>query len=65
LHQIKDQKHEKKIKNKTVSLKDNLKDEFDEFLDTAFKKYNSIVDKGEDIFEKGKEKVKETVNSNI
>lgn len=54
-------KTRKKIKNKTSKLKKNLKDDFDNFLDTASKKYSSIVDKGEDILEK--EKIKEAVNS--
>ncbi len=56
-------KTRKKIKNKTSEAKKNLKDEFDNFLDTASKKYNSIVDKGEDMLEKEKEKINNTVNS--
>jgi len=56
-------KTRKKIKNKTSEAKKNLKDEFDNFLDTASKKYNSIVDKGEDVLEKEKEKINNTVNS--
>lgn len=56
-------KTRKKIKNKTSEAKKNLKEEFDNFLDTASKKYNSIVDKGEDVLEKGKEKINNTVNS--
>lgn len=54
-------KTRKKIKNKTSKLKNDLKDEFDSFLDTASKKYNSVVDKGEAILEK--EKIKDTINS--
>lgn len=56
-------KTRKKIKNKTSEAKKSLKDEFDNFLDTASKKYNSIVDKGEDMLEKEKEKINNTVNS--
>ncbi|NCO63982.1 MAG: YtxH domain-containing protein [Flavobacteriales bacterium] len=56
-------KTRKKIKTKTSKLKNDLKDEFDSFLDTASKKYNSIVDKGEDILETEKGKIKDTINS--
>ncbi|HEX9825054.1 MAG TPA: YtxH domain-containing protein [Flavobacteriaceae bacterium] len=56
-------KTRKKIKNKTSKLKKNLKEEFDDFLDAASKKYNSVVDKGEDVLEKEKEKIVNTVNS--
>lgn len=56
-------KTRKKIKNKTSELKKNLKEEFDDFLDAASKKYNSVVDKGEDVLEKDKEKIVNTVNS--
>jgi gas vesicle protein len=54
-------KTRKKIKDKTSEAKKHLRDEFDDFLDTASEKYNSIVDKGEDILEK--EKIKDAVNS--
>ena len=56
-------KTRKKIKNKTSEAKKDLKEEFDNFLDTVSKKYNSIVDKGEDVLEKEKEKINNTVNS--
>ncbi|TVZ57782.1 YtxH-like protein [Flavobacteriaceae bacterium MAR_2010_105] len=56
-------KTRKKIKNKTSEAKKDLKKEFDNFLDTVSKKYNSVVDKGEDVLEKGKEKVNHVVNS--
>jgi gas vesicle protein len=56
-------KTRKKIKNKTSELKKNLKEEFDDFLDAASKKYNSVVDKGENVLEKEKEKIVNTVNS--
>jgi gas vesicle protein len=56
-------KTRKKIKNKTSEAKKDLKEEFDNFLDTVSKKYNSVVDKGEDVLEKGKEKINNTVNS--
>ena len=54
-------KTRKKIKNKTSEAKKDLKEEFDNFLDTVSKKYNSIVDKGEEVLEK--EKINNTVNS--
>jgi gas vesicle protein len=56
-------KTRKKIKNKTSEAKKDLKEEFDNFLDTVSKKYNSVVDKGEDVLDKGKEKINNTVNS--
>jgi gas vesicle protein len=56
-------KTRKKIKNKTSEAKKDLKEEFDNFLDTVSKKYNSVLDKGEDVLEKGKEKINNTVNS--
>ncbi|MGM5469599.1 YtxH domain-containing protein [Flavobacteriaceae bacterium LMO-SS05] len=56
-------KTRKKIKDKTSDAKKNLKDEFDNFLDAASKKYNSIVDQGEEVLEKEKEKIKNVVNS--
>jgi gas vesicle protein len=56
-------KTRKKIKNKTSEAKKDLKEEFDNFLDTVSKKYNSVVDNGEDVLEKGKQKINNTVNS--
>ena len=58
-------KTRKKIKNKTSEAKKNLKDEFDNFLDTASKKYNALVDKGEDLLDKEKEKINKVFNSKI
>ncbi|CAH8281678.1 YtxH-like protein [Mariniflexile fucanivorans] len=56
-------KTRKKIKNKTVEAKENLKEEFDNFLDTVSKKYESAVKSGEEILEKGKKEVKKAANS--
>jgi gas vesicle protein len=56
-------KTRKKIKNKTSEAKKNLKEEFDIFLDAISKKYNSLVDKEEDLVEKEKEIIKDAVNS--
>ena len=63
-------KTRKKIKNKTSEAKKNLKDEFDNFLDTASEKYSSLVNKSEDLLEKSevllekkKENLKKVVNS--
>ncbi|WP_308990614.1 YtxH domain-containing protein [Mariniflexile litorale] len=56
-------KTRKKIKNKSLEAKENLKEEFDNFLDTVSKKYESVVKNGEEILEKGKEEVKKAVNS--
>lgn len=56
-------KTRKKISNKTSEAKKNLKNEFDNFLDTVSKKYKSVVDNGEEVIEKEKEKVNNVVNS--
>lgn len=58
-------KTRKKIKNKSVEAKDNLKEEFDDFLDTVSKKYDDLVKNGKDIVDKEKEEVKKAVNSKI
>ncbi|MFG6686322.1 YtxH domain-containing protein [Mariniflexile sp. HNIBRBA6329] len=58
-------KTRKKIKNKTVEAKESLKEEFDNFLDTVSKKYDSVVKNGEEILEKGKKEVKKTVNEKL
>ncbi|WP_445958088.1 YtxH domain-containing protein [Yeosuana sp.] len=56
-------KTRKKIKTKTSEAKENLKHEFDSFLDSVSKKYESVIEKGEEILEKGKKEAKEKVNS--
>lgn len=55
----------KKIKNKSIRAKESLKEEFDNFLDTVSKKYHSVVKNGEEILEKGKKEIKDTVNSEL
>lgn len=49
-------KTRKKIKDKTRDVQDRLEHSFDEFVDTASKKYNSILDNGEEFIEKRKQK---------
>lgn len=56
-------KTRKKIKTKSVEAKDSLKEEFDNFLDTVSKKYDSVVKNGKEIVEKEKETVNNVVNS--
>jgi gas vesicle protein len=56
-------KTRKKIKTKSVEAKDSLKEEFDNFLDTVSKKYDSVVKNGKEIVEKEKEVVNNVVNS--
>lgn len=56
-------KTRKKIKNKSVEAKDNLKEEFDGFLDSVSKKYDDIIKNGKEIVDKEKEAVKKVVNS--
>ena len=58
-------KTRKKITTKTIEAKESLKEELDNFLDTLSKKYDSIVNNGEEILEKGKDKIKNTVNSEL
>ncbi|MFI0428224.1 YtxH domain-containing protein [Mariniflexile sp. HMF6888] len=58
-------KTRKKIKNKSIEAKENLKEEFDNFLETVSKKYDSVVKNGEEILEKGKKEIKDTVNSKL
>lgn len=58
-------KTRKKIKNKSIEAKESLKEEFDNFLDTVSKKYDSVVKNGEEILEKGKKEIKDTVNSEL
>lgn len=58
-------KTRKKIKNKSIEAKESLKEEFDNFLDTVSKKYDSVVKNGEEILEKGKKEIKDTVNSKL
>lgn len=53
----------KKIKYKTSEIKDNLKDEFDDLLEKISDKYNSLVAKGEELLEEGKEEVKDIKNT--
>lgn len=56
-------KTRKKIKTKSVEAKDSLKEEFDNFLDTVSKKYDSVVKNGKQVLEKEKEAVENVVNS--
>jgi len=56
-------KTRKKIKTKSVEAKDNLKEEFDGFLNSVSKKYDDLVKNGKDIVDNGKEEVKKVVNS--
>jgi gas vesicle protein len=56
-------KTRKKIKTKSIEAKESLKEEFDGFLDSVSKKYETLVKNGEEVLEKGKKEVKETVNS--
>ena len=42
--------------------KEDLKDNFDHFLDTISEKYNTLVHKGEALIEEGKDEVKNAKN---
>jgi gas vesicle protein len=52
-------KTRKKIAKKTNEAKDSLKGNFDEFLETVSEKYDSLVIRGEDLLEEGKEELKD------
>ncbi|MFH6768839.1 YtxH domain-containing protein [Gaetbulibacter aquiaggeris] len=55
----KGEKTRKKIGSKTKKVKDNLKESFDDFLDTVSEKYGSIKHNGEELLNKEKEELKE------
>lgn len=57
-------KTRKKIKNKSIEIKDNLKEEFDELIDSVSQKYEDLVANGKEIVNKEKEELKKVVNSN-
>lgn len=48
----------KKILDRANKAKDDLKDGFDDYLDTLSEKYNSLVKSGEELLEKGKDELK-------
>ncbi|WP_445731116.1 YtxH domain-containing protein [Mariniflexile sp.] len=51
-----------KIKAKSLEAKESLKGEFDSFLDTVSKTYESIIQNGEEILEKGKRKMDKNID---
>jgi gas vesicle protein len=51
-------KTRKKIKSKTLQAKDELKEEFDDFLGSASEKFNSAIKKGKEFIEKETEELK-------
>lgn len=55
-------KTRKKIADRGNKAKEDLKDNFDHFLDTISEKYNTLVHKGEDLIEEGKDEVKNIKN---
>jgi gas vesicle protein len=55
-------KTRKKIADKSNKAKEDLKDNFDHFLDTISEKYNTLVHKGEALVEEGKDEVKNAKN---
>ncbi|MDO7172342.1 YtxH domain-containing protein [Mariniflexile sp. AS56] len=48
----------KKIAKKTSDVKNKAKNGLNDVLDTVSEKYNSVVTKGEDLAEQGKEEIK-------
>ena len=58
-------KTRKKIKTKSIEAKESLKKEFDGFLDTVSKKYESILKNGEEIIEKGRKDLAETIDPKV
>lgn len=55
-------KTRKKIADRSNKAKEDLKDNFDHFLDTISEKYNTLVHKGEELIEEGKDEVKNAKN---
>lgn len=55
-------KTRKKIADRSNKAKEDLKDNFDHFLDTISEKYNTLVHKGEELIEEGKDEVKNIKN---
>lgn len=55
-------KTRKKIVDRSNKAKEDLKDNFDHFLDTISEKYNALVQKGEELVEEGKSEVKNAKN---
>jgi gas vesicle protein len=51
-------KTRKKIKTKSLQAKDDLKEEFDDFLESASEQYSSIIKNGKEFLEKEKEELK-------
>lgn len=58
-------KTRKKIKNKTLEAKESLQSEFDHFLDTVSKKYETAIKGGEEVIEKGKREVEKAINTKV
>tara|TARA_R110002096_G_scaffold431563_1_gene646972 strand:- start:10920 stop:11192 length:273 start_codon:yes stop_codon:yes gene_type:complete len=57
----KGEKTRKKIADKSQEAKDKLKESFDEFIETASEKYNTIKQEGEDLLKSKKEDLKDTI----
>ncbi len=55
-------KTRKKIADRSNKAKEDLKDNFDHFLDTLSEKYNSLVQKGDELMEEGKNQAKNVKN---
>jgi gas vesicle protein len=48
----------RKILKRAEKAKEDLKDGFDDYLDTLSEKYNALVKTGEELLDKGKEELK-------
>jgi gas vesicle protein len=59
----KGRKTRKKIKSKSVEAKDNLKEEFDGFLNSVSKKYEALVVNGKEIVSKQHTEEKKELSS--
>ncbi|MGV8947315.1 MAG: YtxH domain-containing protein [Lutibacter sp.] len=57
----KGEKTRKKIVSKTKDAKNNLKESFDDFIDSLSKKYSTLKEDGEEMLDKEKENLKKKV----
>ena len=57
----KGEKTRKKIVSKTKDAKNNLKESFDDFIDSVSKKYSTLKEDGEEMLDKEKEILKKKV----
>jgi len=63
LHLTKVQTREKKIIKKTTDARDEIKEKIGSLVDNTSEKYNSFMNKGKDLVEKGEDYAIENIKS--